>query len=155
MQAEEAARAFNAAWHPRLRLLAHDCRSHSQALVRHLAAHDAFELNRLLLAARPPGPPRARAAASSCKQGGADACWDSRQVSCANAVRRGMGWQRARTSMRLGTALRAAVRMGRHERADLQRAACTPVVPCQRMPFMFVRTRRHVEVQGCQKMLRL
>ena len=155
MQAEEAARAFNSAWHPRLRLLAHDCRSHSRALVRHLAAHDAFELDRLLLAARPPGPARARAAASSSTQGRADVCWDSRQVTCANAVSRGIGWQRARTSMRLGTALRAAVLMGRRERADLWRAARMPVVPCQRMHVMFVRTERHVQVHGCQNMLRM
>ena len=50
-QAEQAAREFNAAWDSRLQLLTHDCRSHTQALVRHLAASDAFTLQPLLLSA--------------------------------------------------------------------------------------------------------
>ena len=50
-QAEQAAREFNAAWDSRLQLLTHDCRSHTQALVRHLAASDAFTLQLLLLSA--------------------------------------------------------------------------------------------------------
>ena len=61
--AEQAARAFNAAWDTRLRLLSHDCCSHSQALVRRLTASDTFALQPLLLAARrrPAPSPRTRA----------------------------------------------------------------------------------------------
>lgn len=60
-QAEQAAREFNAAWDSRLQLLTHDCRSHTQALVRHLAASDAFTLQPLLLSAsRRRGGPASR-----------------------------------------------------------------------------------------------
>ena len=155
LQAEQAARAFNAAWHPRLRLLAHDCRSHSQALVRHLVAHDAFELHPLLLAVLPTGSARAHAAASSSGQSAANACWDGRQIGSASLASRGAGRRTAWTSMRPSSGLRAALQLDKHQRGDLLRAARTHAVACRRMHFLCLQAeaQSHVRVCDCPQLL--